>query len=113
MAAQLRLQDAKEKVLTYGKQVQKVKDEAKTAFDNDEFKSDDQDICQWVTQNYPMLPAVYNEYAAASHAYLAALQQVDPSAAQERQKAQSDSLRLLFADKDAFERTFYIDLPEE
>ena len=51
MAAQLRLQDAKQRLLEAGKEAQKYKDEAKTAFDNDEFKSDDQHIGDWVVQN--------------------------------------------------------------
>jgi flagellar motor component MotA len=51
MAAQLRLQDAKQKLLTYGKMAQKTKEEAMTEFENDEYKSDDQHICDWVQQN--------------------------------------------------------------
>lgn len=42
-----------------------------------------------------------------------ALQQVDPSAAQERQEAQVKYLRSLVGPENVFERNFYIDLPEE
>ncbi|RBR12242.1 uncharacterized protein FIESC28_08728 [Fusarium coffeatum] len=113
MAAQIRLQYGKAKVLEVGKAAQKTKEEAKTVFDNDGCKPDDQDLYQWVTLNYPKPQCQYNEYASAAAAYMAALQEVDPSAAKERQEAQNKDLGPLLGSEHAFERNFYINLPEE
>lgn len=97
----MRLQEAKQKVLEVGKAAQMIKEEAKTAFDNDEYNSDNQGLYEWVVKNaivpsyhtfkpannswnqYPAFPAVYYEYKAASQACLGALQQIDPNAVQE------------------------------
>ena len=51
MASEARLQVTKENVLKAGKDAQKAKEDAKTAFENDEYKSDDQSLSQWVVQN--------------------------------------------------------------
>lgn len=57
----------------------------------------------------------YNEYRSAGAAYIAAVQEVDPSAAKDRRKAQNDYIQSLndVTGKNEFEQNFYIDLPDE
>ncbi|KAJ4007582.1 hypothetical protein NW752_010247 [Fusarium irregulare] len=115
MAARTSLQDAKGMLLEAGKEAQKFKEKAKTDFENDDYKPDDLDISTWTIQNCTQLNVYYSAYAAAAAIYIAALEQVDPSAAKERQKVERDyksSLRKA-GQGNSFEEQYYIDLPEE